>query len=796
MADASYKKFGGVSGNDQRFQQPLPIKDPTRANLKITTPNPAQKKPGEVAGDDQSDTKNQIATKQIVNIRNVMVKVSDAVVCADQDLDEIGDDDVMTYFKFGLYYADIKFNCKTIKVEDAVSRAADGTSAAQELDFSSLRSQLGSLAAILLCVDVATSSAKTAIMLADVFRNNGCFHESNGNFRVSYGLHLTGQLERMNLGLIDVDNDVDTRSAATELFPTRVTLSTTNPPPSQLHTSPLPLPSPSTIVAAFNTSCCRLHNLVTSICQKMAQVMLSEIYPGGSPKIGSTYWDQIHEVGIISVTRRVLKRLHELLEQDKPPALQAIFSGDTIISSSKDLHWQGHRERALSMLHQMIEDAHKGKRQFLSGTYVSFILRPTPSSLFSVFRGIAKHENAKHEHAVSTSKLHNLARAVADEETERDYMKGEGPYADRKLILNHDKDGVLGLGLRSIKQMSPPSATGENNVQPTGYDLKDPGRRLFGPLSAKTTTYLSQFILHIAAIGDIVDGTDTTHDFNYFSLVYEWPKDLLTRLVFERGSTDAAGKIAEIMFADFVHEVISASVPPVYPPRSGHGWACIPVTPTSPKSFQESKVFSPSSKDAKPNSYGRSSAIPGIPLYPLQLDIVKHLVKLSAVRAVLACVFGSGILHRGNDSTICSSLNDGLLQTPDDDRLFYEFSLDQSERFPTLNRWIQMQTNLHRVSEFAVAAEHETEDGIVKSEQKTAIKRYREHDSDSESEADDIAVSANISTALPDLHSPMNAASDPRHESPKSEVPGLDTRVFLSLDWENEGPYEKAVDRY
>jgi zinc finger FYVE domain-containing protein 26 len=46
-----------------------------------------------------------------------------------------------------------------------------------------------------------------------------------------------------------------------------------------------------------------------------AQVMLSEIYPGASPKIGSTYWDQILEVGIISVSRRVLKRLHEFLEQ-------------------------------------------------------------------------------------------------------------------------------------------------------------------------------------------------------------------------------------------------------------------------------------------------------------------------------------------------------------------------------------------------------------------------------------------------------------------------------------------------
>ncbi|KAI7994948.1 hypothetical protein LOK49_LG11G01633 [Camellia lanceoleosa] len=545
-------------------------------------------------------------------------------------------------------------------VEDAVSRAAGGSGAVQELDFSSLRSQLGPLAAILLCIDVAASSAKSATM---------------------------------SQKLLD-----------------------------------------------------------------QAQVMLSEIYPGGSPKTGSTYCDQIHEFGIISVTKRVLKRLHELLEQDKPPPLQAILSGEIISSSSKELQRQGHRERALGMLHQMIEDAHKGKRQFLSG------------------------------------KLHNLARAVADEEMERDYIKGEGSNHDKKNILNYDKDGVLGLGLRAIKQASPKSAAGENNVQPADYD-----KRLFRPLSAKPTTYLSQFILHIAAIGDIVDGTDTTHDFNYFSLVYEWPKDLLTRLVFERGSTDAAGKVAEIMFADFVHEVISACVPPVYPPRSGLGWACIPLIPTSPKSFPESKVLSPSSRDAKPSSYSRSSSINGIPLgvplYPLQLDIVKHLVKLSPVRAVLACVFGSGILCRGSDSAICSSLNDGLLQTPDDDRLFYEFALDQSERFPTLNRWIQMQTNLHRVSEFAVTAEHETEDGMAKSESKTAIKRFREHDSDTESEVDDIAVSANISTSFPDLDNPVNAASDPWHESPKSEAPEFDTRVFFSFDWENEGPYEKAIDR-
>lgn len=45
--------------------------------------------------------------------------------------------------------------------------------------------------------------------------------------------------------------------------------------------------------------------------------MLSEIYPGASPKIGSSYWDQIREVAVISAARRVLKRLHEFLEQVK-----------------------------------------------------------------------------------------------------------------------------------------------------------------------------------------------------------------------------------------------------------------------------------------------------------------------------------------------------------------------------------------------------------------------------------------------------------------------------------------------
>lgn len=106
------------------------------------------------------------------------------------------------------------------------------------------------------------------------------------------------------------------------------------------------------------------------------------------------------------------------------------------------------------------------------------------------------------------------------------FIKGEGFYTDRKVLTTFDKDGVLGLGLRPVGFTPTSSAAAENNLGPPNFDVKDSGKRIFGPLSTKPRTYLSQFILHIAAIGDIVDGTDTTHDFNFFSVVYEWPKDV------------------------------------------------------------------------------------------------------------------------------------------------------------------------------------------------------------------------------------------------------------------------------
>ena len=106
-----------------------------------------------------------------------------------------------------------------------------------------------------------------------------------------------------------------------------------------------------------------------------------------------------------------------------------------------------------------------------------------------------------------------------------------------------------------------------------------------------------------------------------------------------------------------------------------------------------------------------------------------------------------------------------------------------------------MQSNLHRVSEYAVLAEQEIGEDVDKSETTTSIKRFRENDGDSESEIDEIAVS-DKSTLLPDIINKGNAVSDPLLDSLKPEGDKVDTTVFLSFDGENEAPYERAVERY
>ncbi|CAM8967442.1 unnamed protein product [Rhodiola kirilowii] len=216
---------------------------------------------------------------------------------------------------------------------------------------------------------------------------------------------------------------------------------------------------------------------------------------------------------------------------------------------------------------------------------------------------------------------------------------------DRLYILGSDHEvAVISVTRRIIKRLQ--EYLEQENHPSTGNIL--PGENQYCQPKILIDKDKGTGSCHLLSV-DIVDGTDTTHDFNFFSLVYEWPKDLLTRLVFDRESTDAAGKVAEIMSVDFVHEVISACVPPVYPPQAGHGWACIPVTPAHPKNFQRINYSPHHQRKQSLIATIQSSSMPGI-----------------------------SILYDGNESSLCSSFNNGL--SPDVGRMFYEFAIDQSER--------------------------------------------------------------------------------------------------------------------
>jgi zinc finger FYVE domain-containing protein 26 len=117
-------------------------------------------------------------------------------------------------------------------------------------------------------------------------------------------------------------------------------------------------------------------------------------------------------------------------------------------------------------------------------------------------------------------------KAVADEEPDESSTKVGSNYSDRKSFIANENDVVLGLGFRHVRHTSSSAQTGEQSGEGMHVNMKGAGKFLVGPLSTKQSAYLAAFILYIATIGDIVDGIDTTHDFNFFSLVYEWPNDV------------------------------------------------------------------------------------------------------------------------------------------------------------------------------------------------------------------------------------------------------------------------------
>ncbi|KAG6557384.1 hypothetical protein Mapa_000653 [Marchantia paleacea] len=482
-----------------------------------------------------------------------------------------------------------------------------------------------------------------------------------------------------------------------------------------------------------------------------ARVLLSQMPQGVIQKQSSSLMEQKQEACLVFVVKRVLQRLQDLLEQDRYRPLQASLSGTDMVSSGPEVVRQGPRQRALGILQQTIEDAHDGKRQFLSGT------------------------------------LHNLGKALANDDVDDTSTKQvSSPSEKKQMSVEH----VLGCGyVVSPKNAPVPSSGLADHAEFSSLAVKTAGKRFLGPLGNKPTAYLSAFILYVATVGDIVDGVDTTHDYNFFSLVYERPNDLLTRLVFERGSADAAGKVAEMMGSDLVHQIITACVPPVYPPKGGKGWACIPRLPSrvvhSAGVVQSSNTF--------PTAPGEDDA----ELYPLQRDVIKHLATLSPVRAILACVFGSSrftVFVKEGDGDHLTVQEQS--QKQDADRWFYEFALEQSERYSTLNRWIQLQANLQRLSESPISTKRLNDVETQKEEERSkSTKRMREPEEDVYSE-DEQEKNVIIGMQGP----PAGWEGLQRSTTEKSPPGAADVKASQTsapftvlLDWENEAPYEEAV---
>lgn len=140
------------------------------------------------------------------------------------------------------------------------------------------------------------------------------------------------------------------------------------------------------------------------------------------------------------------------------------------------------------------------------------------------------HELNTFGRCLDAGKLHNLVKALADEDGED---SSTGPYTERKSLLGPEHSLGLGLGFRPPRQNSR-SSTSSGGSGSTDFPGDSPFqvaakgvmKRFLGPLCNKPLAYLSAFILYIATVGDIVDGVDTTHDFNFFTLIYERPNDV------------------------------------------------------------------------------------------------------------------------------------------------------------------------------------------------------------------------------------------------------------------------------
>ncbi|CAI5531246.1 unnamed protein product [Closterium sp. Naga37s-1] len=164
--------------------------------------------------------------------------------------------------------------------------------------------------------------------------------------------------------------------------------------------------------------------------------------------------------------------------------------------------------------------------------------------------------------------------------------------------------------------------------------------------------YLPVFLNYVVQIGDIVDDSDPSHPFNYFSLLNIDPVELLRELVFVRGDIAAALDVAGIMGRNSLSaDIIPAALPSLLPPVPSLKLCSVA------RRFR-SRLLGRSRGGPGQGRPGRSKVAGGVggvesaekllvpspyepPRFALSMDVVQLLARESMVHAVLACVLGA-----------------------------------------------------------------------------------------------------------------------------------------------------------
>ncbi|KAG6475923.1 hypothetical protein ZIOFF_065153 [Zingiber officinale] len=155
-----------------------------------------------------------------------------------------------------------------------------------------------------------------------------------------------------------------------------------------------------------------------------ARSVLSEVFAGSSQKLGPSYWEWIQEVATISVTRHILQRLYDLLEQEKSFTLQEIHSKERMISLVKELSKKGQRQRAIALAVEETENNYNNEEGLVEETQTSRTYAGNQCELVSTVKVQKDIRSLQEKDVAEASKLeerYNLKPGLPQEDGKIDY---------------------------------------------------------------------------------------------------------------------------------------------------------------------------------------------------------------------------------------------------------------------------------------------------------------------------------------------------------------------------------------